>query len=79
LGIAGAAVRSSADAPLSFRSFTEGLTEEELKAQGAAYKSGGFPFTADARAKVSHEADGGLIQDRVARSRRRASPRWTGR
>jgi dihydrolipoamide dehydrogenase len=37
---------------------TVGLTEEELKAKGVAYKSGKFPFTANARAKVNHEAEG---------------------
>jgi dihydrolipoamide dehydrogenase len=37
---------------------TVGLTEEELKARGVAYKSGKFPFTANARAKVNHEAEG---------------------
>jgi dihydrolipoamide dehydrogenase len=35
-----------------------GETEEELKARGAAYKVGKFPFTANARAKVNHEAEG---------------------
>jgi dihydrolipoamide dehydrogenase len=35
-----------------------GKTEEELKAQGVAYKVGKFPFTANARAKVNHEAEG---------------------
>ena len=35
-----------------------GKTEEELKAQGVAYKVGKFPFTANARAKVNHEKDG---------------------
>ncbi len=35
-----------------------GKTEEELKAQGVAYKSGKFPFTANSRAKVNHEGDG---------------------
>ncbi|MDE2355579.1 MAG: dihydrolipoyl dehydrogenase [Alphaproteobacteria bacterium] len=37
---------------------TVGATEEELKAQGIAYKSGKFPFTANSRAKVNHEAEG---------------------
>jgi len=37
---------------------TVGKTEEELKAAGVAYKVGKFPFTANARAKVNHEADG---------------------
>ena len=35
-----------------------GKTEEELKAQGVAYKAGKFPFTANSRAKVNHEAEG---------------------
>ena len=35
-----------------------GKTEEELKAQGVAYKAGKFPFTANSRAKVNHEGDG---------------------
>ena len=35
-----------------------GKTEEELKAAGLAYKVGKFPFTANARAKVNHEAEG---------------------
>jgi dihydrolipoamide dehydrogenase len=35
-----------------------GKTEEELKAAGVAYKVGKFPFTANARAKVNHEAEG---------------------
>jgi dihydrolipoamide dehydrogenase len=35
-----------------------GKTEEELKAEGVAYKTGKFPFTANARAKVNHEAEG---------------------
>ena len=35
-----------------------GRNEEELKAQGVAYKVGKFPFTANARAKVNHEAEG---------------------
>jgi dihydrolipoamide dehydrogenase len=35
-----------------------GKTEEELKAAGVAYKIGKFPFTANARAKVNHEAEG---------------------
>ena len=37
---------------------TVGKTEEELKAAGIAYKVGKFPFTANARAKVNHEAEG---------------------
>jgi dihydrolipoamide dehydrogenase len=35
-----------------------GRTEEELKADSVAYKVGKFPFTANARAKVNHEAEG---------------------
>ena len=37
---------------------TVGKTEEELKAAGVDYKVGKFPFTANARAKVNHEAEG---------------------
>ena len=35
-----------------------GKTEEELKAEGAEYKAGKFPFTANSRAKINHEAEG---------------------
>ena len=35
-----------------------GATEEELKDQGRAYKTGKFPFSANSRAKVTHEAEG---------------------
>jgi dihydrolipoamide dehydrogenase len=35
-----------------------GKTEQELKAAGAAYKVGKFPFTANARARTNHETDG---------------------
>jgi dihydrolipoamide dehydrogenase len=35
-----------------------GKTEEELKAAGVAYKVGKFPFLANSRAKVNHEAEG---------------------
>jgi dihydrolipoamide dehydrogenase len=35
-----------------------GRTEEELKAAGVAYKVGKFPFSANARARVNHEAEG---------------------
>jgi dihydrolipoamide dehydrogenase len=35
-----------------------GKTEEELKAAGVAYKTGKFPFAANSRAKVNHEAEG---------------------
>ena len=37
---------------------TVGLTEEQLKEQGRAYKKGKFPFTANSRAKTNHETDG---------------------
>lgn len=35
-----------------------GENEEELKARGAAYKVGKFPFSANSRAKINHEAEG---------------------
>ena len=35
-----------------------GKTEEQLKSEGVAYKSGRFPFAANSRAKVNHEAEG---------------------
>jgi dihydrolipoamide dehydrogenase len=35
-----------------------GRSEEELKADGIAYNTGKFPFTANARAKVNQETDG---------------------
>ncbi|MBX3483914.1 dihydrolipoyl dehydrogenase [Phenylobacterium sp.] len=35
-----------------------GKTEEELKAEGRAYKAGRFPFTANSRARINHETDG---------------------
>ncbi|HXV00369.1 MAG TPA: dihydrolipoyl dehydrogenase [Caulobacteraceae bacterium] len=35
-----------------------GETEEDLEARGVAYKAGKFPFTANARAKINHEAEG---------------------
>jgi dihydrolipoamide dehydrogenase len=35
-----------------------GKTEEELKAAGIAYKVGKFPFTANSRARINHEAEG---------------------
>ena len=35
-----------------------GATEEDLQGRGVAYKVGKFPFTANARAKVNHEAEG---------------------
>jgi dihydrolipoamide dehydrogenase len=37
---------------------TVGLSEEELKAKGIAYKVGKFPFTANGRAKVNRTTDG---------------------
>ncbi len=35
-----------------------GKTEDELKAEGVAYKPGKFPFTANSRAKINHETEG---------------------
>ncbi len=35
-----------------------GQTEDQLKADGIAYKSGKFPFSANSRAKINHETDG---------------------
>ena len=35
-----------------------GKTEEDLKAAGVAYNVGKFPFSANSRAKVNHEAEG---------------------
>ena len=35
-----------------------GKTEDQLKADGVAYKSGKFPFTANSRAKINHETEG---------------------
>lgn len=35
-----------------------GKTEEQLKAEGVAFKKGKFPFTANSRAKINHETDG---------------------
>jgi dihydrolipoamide dehydrogenase len=35
-----------------------GATEEELKAQGVAYKAGKFPFTANGRARAMNSMDG---------------------
>jgi dihydrolipoamide dehydrogenase len=35
-----------------------GKTEDELKAEGRAYKAGKFPFTANSRAKINHETEG---------------------
>ncbi|HWV11168.1 MAG TPA: dihydrolipoyl dehydrogenase [Pseudomonas sp.] len=37
---------------------TVGQSEEQLKVQGRAYKVGKFPFTANSRAKINHEAEG---------------------
>ncbi len=35
-----------------------GKSEDELKKEGVAYKVGKFPFSANSRAKVNHEAEG---------------------
>ena len=35
-----------------------GKTEEQLKADGVAFKKGKFPFTANSRAKINHETEG---------------------
>lgn len=35
-----------------------GRTEEQLKAEGRAYKVGKFPFSANSRAKINHETEG---------------------
>ncbi|MBX3479505.1 MAG: dihydrolipoyl dehydrogenase [Caulobacter sp.] len=35
-----------------------GKTEEQLKAEGVAYKVGKFPFSANSRAKINHETEG---------------------
>ena len=35
-----------------------GKTEDQLKAEGVAYKVGKFPFSANSRAKINHETDG---------------------
>jgi len=35
-----------------------GKTEDQLKADGVAYKVGKFPFAANSRAKINHETDG---------------------
>ncbi len=37
---------------------TVGKTEDELKATGVAYKVGKFPFAANSRARINHEAEG---------------------
>ena len=37
---------------------TVGKTEEQLKAEGRAYRVGKFPFTANSRAKINHETEG---------------------
>ncbi len=37
---------------------TVGRTEEELKAAGIDYKVGKFPFSANSRARINHEAEG---------------------
>ena len=46
-----------------------GLTEEEVKKSGRAYKVGSFPFLASGRARAM-EADGRLLQDRRGDGRR---------
>ncbi|HST91845.1 MAG TPA: dihydrolipoyl dehydrogenase, partial [Brevundimonas sp.] len=35
-----------------------GKTEDQLKADGVAYKAGKFPLTANSRAKINHETEG---------------------
>ena len=35
-----------------------GKSEEDLKAEGRAYKVGKFPFSANSRAKINHETEG---------------------
>lgn len=35
-----------------------GRTEEQLQAEGRAYRVGKFPFTANSRAKINHETEG---------------------
>lgn len=35
-----------------------GKTEEQLKIEGRAYKTGKFPFSANSRAKINHETEG---------------------
>ncbi|HYE44588.1 MAG TPA: dihydrolipoyl dehydrogenase [Caulobacter sp.] len=35
-----------------------GKTEDQLKAEGVAYRAGKFPFTANSRAKINHETEG---------------------
>ena len=35
-----------------------GKTEEQLKADGVAFKKGKFPFSANSRAKINHETEG---------------------
>ena len=37
---------------------TVGRTEEDLKADGVEYKVGKFPFSANSRARINHEAEG---------------------
>jgi dihydrolipoamide dehydrogenase len=37
---------------------TVGKTEEQLKAEGRAYKVGKFPFAGNSRAKINHESEG---------------------
>jgi dihydrolipoyl dehydrogenase len=49
---------------------TVGLTEEELKQQGIAYKTGKFPFLANGRAKANQTTDGFVKMLADARSDR---------
>lgn len=35
-----------------------GRTEDQLKAEGVAYRSGKFPFSANSRARINHETEG---------------------
>ena len=56
-----------------------GKTEEELKAEGVAYKVGKFPFSANSRAKINHETEGfvegaGGRQDRSCAGRSHDRP-----
>jgi dihydrolipoamide dehydrogenase len=46
-----------------------GKTEEELKAEGRAYKVGKFPFMANSRARTNHETEGmvKILEDAVTR------------
>ena len=50
-----------------------GKTEEELKADGVAYRVGKFPFTANGRARAMRHTDGfvKILADAATRSRAR--------